>query len=78
VICCFAGNLHNNATLTEPDFYNAVHPCLGFTNSMGSMMQEISGMPERIYSMCVKAVIFTSNSGMGVFLFFLQYKIMFL
>jgi hypothetical protein len=40
---------------------------------MGSM-QEISGMPERIHSMCVKAVIFTSNSGMGVVLFFLQYK----
>jgi hypothetical protein len=67
---CFAGNLHNNATLTEPNFYNAVHPCLGFTNSVGSM-QNISGMPERIHSMCVKDVIFTSSSGMGVVLFFL-------
>jgi len=36
-------------------------------NSMGSM-QNTPSMPERIHSMCVKAVIFTSNSGMGVVL----------
>ena len=42
---------------------------------MGST-QPISGMPERIHSMCVNNVVrkFTSNSGIGVVLFFLLYK----
>jgi len=40
---------------------------------MGNI-QNISGMPERIHSMCVKAIIFTRNCGVGVVLFFLQYK----